>query len=161
MSTYPDDLCLSDADANGLDPEALREQVLELLGTGVELDVARLRAGVRLDLDAERSAFVRASSSHRALPAPRSSHWSTVRRHVFSRSAAIGMRPDSRVADAVERALEQTRPGESSRIRRLGQHLSATAAIAPLAQAAAAYSRRRLAPPSRARRGAGGRRWAG
>ena len=77
MSTYPDDLCLSDAEANGLDPEALREQVLELLGTGVELDPARLRAGVRLDLDAERSAFVRASGSHRALPAPRSSHWST------------------------------------------------------------------------------------
>ena len=143
MSTYPDDLCLSDAEANGLDPEALREQVLELLGTGVELDPARLRAGVRLDLDAERSAFVRASGNHRALPAPRSSHWSTVRRHVFSRSAAIGMRPDiATVADAVERALEQNRPGESSRIRRLGQHLSATAsgAIAPLAQAAAAYS---------------------
>ena len=48
MSTYPDELCLSDAEANGLDSEALREQVLELLGTGVELDVARLRAGGRV-----------------------------------------------------------------------------------------------------------------
>ena len=38
------------------------------------------------------------------------------------------MRPDiATVADAVARALEQNRPGESGRIRRIGQHLSATA----------------------------------
>ena len=133
LSAYPDDLCLSDAEANGLDPEALRERVWncsELASSWTGAPSCGRAAGPgRQEPPCGRLARI----AHSA----RSSHWSTVRRHVFSRSAAIEI---GRLGGGRRQPAPSEPARQVERIRRLGQHLSATAAASRTRAGGPAYS---------------------